>query len=103
MRQLPVSFSEEALTDLEDIFFFLLENGAAVDTGLRFIERIKKKCQKVGHAPHGYPERLGLGMGIRLVPFERSAMIAYRLTEETVEVVRVLYGGRDYDALIVLK
>ena len=103
MRQWPVRLSEEALSDLEDIFFFLLENGVVTETGLRFIDRIKQKCLKIGDAPFGYPERPGLGLGIRIVPFERSAMIAYRLVGETVEVVRVLYGGRDYETLTALK
>ena len=32
-----------------------------------------------------------------MVPFERSAVIVYRVGK-TVEIVNVFYGGRDYEA-----
>ena len=40
-----------------------------------------------------------LGPDLRLHPFERRAMIVYRVTPETVEVFGVYYGGRDLAAL----
>jgi len=40
-----------------------------------------------------------LGPDLRLHPFERRAMIVYRVTPETVEVLGVYYGGRDLAAL----
>jgi toxin ParE1/3/4 len=50
--------------------------------------------------PEGNPARSDLGPGIRLAPFERSAVILYCLTDTAVEIVRVLYGGRDYQSLL---
>lgn len=97
MLHAPVRFSEEALSDLEDIFFLLIDNGAAVEVGLHYIERIRQRCATIGDAPQGYPLRPRLGPGIRLVPFERSATIVYRLSGGAVEIIRVLYGGRDYE------
>jgi toxin ParE1/3/4 len=35
---------------------------------------------------------------LRTVPFERKAVIAYRVTN-AVEITNVFYGGRDYEAL----
>jgi toxin ParE1/3/4 len=97
MRHASVRLSEEALSDLEDIFFLLIDNGADVAVGLRYLGRIRQRCAKIGDAPQGYPLRPRLGPGIRLVPFERSATIVYRLSGGDVEIVRVLYGGRDYE------
>ncbi|MGO6899277.1 type II toxin-antitoxin system RelE/ParE family toxin, partial [Rhizobium ruizarguesonis] len=39
-----------------------------------------------------------LAPGLRTVPFEHSAVIAYRVTK-AVEIVNVFYGGRDYESL----
>jgi toxin ParE1/3/4 len=36
--------------------------------------------------------------GLRTVPFERKAVIAYRVTK-AVEITNIFYGGRDYEAL----
>ena len=33
------------------------------------------------------------------MPFEHSAVIAYRVEGDRVRVVNVLYGGRDFEAL----
>lgn len=35
--------------------------------------------------------------GIRILGFERRVVIAYRVRAGEVEIVRVLYGGRDLD------
>ena len=37
--------------------------------------------------------------GLRTVPFERSAVIAYRVENDTVEITNIFYGGQDYEAL----
>jgi toxin ParE1/3/4 len=36
--------------------------------------------------------------GLRTIPFERRAVIAYRVTN-AVEITNIFYGGRDYEAL----
>jgi toxin ParE1/3/4 len=100
MRQLPVRFREEAISDLDEVMTYLLDQGADVAVVQGFISRIRRQCEKVGDAPEGYPARSDLGPGIRIVPFERSAVIAYRIAADTVEIVNVFYGGRDYEALM---
>jgi toxin ParE1/3/4 len=100
MRRLPVRFREEAIADLEEVIVYLAEQGADVAVIRGFINRIRRQCEKVGDAPEGYPAREDLGPGIRIVPFERSAVIAYRIEQEKVEIVNVFYGGRDYEALM---
>jgi toxin ParE1/3/4 len=38
-----------------------------------------------------------LAPGLRSIPFERRATIYYRAVDDAVEVVRILYAGRDRD------
>ena len=40
-----------------------------------------------------------LGPGFRLHPFERRAVIIYRVRPEAVEILGIYYGGRDLAAL----
>jgi toxin ParE1/3/4 len=34
-----------------------------------------------------------------MVPFERTAVITYIVTDTRVEITNIFYGGRDYEAL----
>jgi toxin ParE1/3/4 len=100
MRQLPVYLREEAIADLEDIYDFIVANGGPPEVAIGFVRRIRARCEKVGSAPEGGVARPDLGSGIRLVPFEKTAVVAYRIHDDAVEVLNIFYGGRDYEALL---
>lgn len=100
MRPLQVRFREEAIADLEEVIAYLADQGADQTVIRGFIGRIRRQCEKIGDSPNGIPSREDLGPGIRIAPFERSAVIAYRVVESTLEIVNVFYGGRDYAALM---
>lgn len=100
MRSRPVLFREEAITDLEEVAAYLAAQGAHEIVVRNFLQRIRMQCEAIGSLPEGYPERPDLGPEIRLAPFERLAMIAFRVTNDAVEIVNVFYGGRDYAAIL---
>ena len=37
--------------------------------------------------------------GLRTIPFERSAVIAYKVEDDRVRIGNVFYGGRNFEAL----
>jgi toxin ParE1/3/4 len=96
MRRLPVLYRQEAGADLDNILIYLVEQRASGRIARGFVARIKARCQDIGDVPEGFPARSDLGPGIRLAQFERSAVIS----DEAVEIVRVLYGGRNYEAIM---
>jgi toxin ParE1/3/4 len=49
--------------------------------------------------PLGGRPRDDLAAGLRTVPFERTAVIAYVVSGDLVEVINIFYGGRDYEAI----
>jgi toxin ParE1/3/4 len=61
--------------------------------------RIRERCARIGDAPHGGRPRDDLAAGLRTVPFEKSAVIAYVVDGERVQITNIFYGGRDYEAL----
>jgi toxin ParE1/3/4 len=63
---------------------------------IAFVRRIRDHCAKLAYMPERGPSRDDLVAGIRILPFERSAVMIYRIDKDTVRILRVLYGGRDY-------
>jgi toxin ParE1/3/4 len=100
MKRLPVRLRPAAALDLEEIAAYIAEQSQSAEVALGFVRRIRRRCEKIGDAPRGASERHALGAGLRLVPFEKSAVIVYRVVDDSVEIVNVFYGGRDYAALL---
>lgn len=100
MERFAVVFRPQALTDIEAILLYVLEVSRSVQTASAFTDRIYARCERIGDAPHGGVAREDLGSGIRLVPFEKRAVILYRLEGHAVVIVNIFYGGRDYAALM---
>ncbi|MBC8129967.1 MAG: type II toxin-antitoxin system RelE/ParE family toxin [Rhizobiaceae bacterium] len=98
MQRLDVFFRPEALTDLQAIYRAVLDVSRSDMIASRFVERMMMRCRKIGDVPRGGRARDDLLPGLRTVPFERSAVIAYRVADQ-VEIPNVFYGGRDYEAL----
>jgi toxin ParE1/3/4 len=52
----------------------------------------------------GSPEqgraRPDLGSGLRLVPFGRSVVVVYQVVGDAIEILRIFYGGQDYETIM---
>ncbi|EMS96056.1 hypothetical protein H009_19437 [Agrobacterium tumefaciens str. Cherry 2E-2-2] len=98
MRRVNVTYRPEALADLKHIHtdIAILSQSRVVAT--RYVERIMARCRKIGDAPRGGRSRDDLYRGLRTVPFERSAIIAYVVTE-AVEITNIFHSREDYEAL----
>ncbi|MFL9827051.1 type II toxin-antitoxin system RelE/ParE family toxin [Rhodoplanes sp. SY1] len=99
MRRLKVRYRPEALADLEDIFRVVLHLSSNQITAERFVDRIRRRCRRIGNVPLGSRARDDLEPGLRTAPFEHSAVIAYTVEDDCVRIVNIFYSGRDYEAL----
>jgi toxin ParE1/3/4 len=97
MLRYKVFFRPSAEKDLLNIFDRVFEVSQHHGTAQQFVSRIIQRCRRVGNVPFGGRPRDDLFAGMRTVPFERSAVIAYVVTDK-VEIINIFYGGRDYDA-----
>jgi toxin ParE1/3/4 len=86
------------MDDLQKIYRFIAEASRSHRVAAEFVERIMRRCSAIGDAPNGGRPRDDLHPGLRTVPFETSAVIAYVVSSE-VEITNIFYGGRDYEAL----
>ena len=98
MRRLEVVYRPAALADLQDIYRIVFRFSESHRTAAGFVERIMARARRIGDAPLGGRSRDDLAAGLRTIPFERTAVIAYRVLER-VEITNVFYGRRDYEAL----
>lgn len=99
MRRLRVRYRPEAYADLENIFHYVLRASGSQVTARRFVTRIRNRCNRIGNVPRGGRPRDDLELGLRTVPFEHSAVIAYKVEDGAVRIVNIFFGGRDYEAL----
>lgn len=100
MKRRPVDFSRAALIDLETIYLYVLDKSRSAGVATKYVDRIVDRCERIGDAPHGGAPRPDLGDGIRLVPFEHSAVILYRVENGCVAITNVFHGGRDYQSIL---
>ena len=90
-----VVFRPSTRSDLFAIYNYIeKESGAARAGG--YIDRIEAACMALSTFPERGIVRDAIGSGIRVVGFERRASILFRVHEERVLILRILYGGQDY-------
>jgi toxin ParE1/3/4 len=93
-----VVITAEAEADLEQIAAYVAEQSPR--SALTLVRELRDRCESLLDTPRGYPlvpryEHLG----IRRRPFGRF-LIFYRVGDDTIEVIHVLHGARDYEALL---
>ena len=99
MKRLRVDFSEEAIADIDSIYEFIFDRSRSAQIADGFINRIEARCQKIGDTPHGGRARDDWAPGMRAVPFEKTALIGYRVEADQVVITNIFYHGRDVDAV----
>lgn len=87
-------FRPRAAEDLRTTYVHIAEE-AGHDRAGDYLERIEKACRTLQTFPERGTVRDQILPGLRVIGFERSASIAFRVIGDTVEVLRVLRRGQD--------
>jgi toxin ParE1/3/4 len=94
-----IEFSPEALGDLIDLYDHIaLRDGT--ERAIGYIDRIENTCRSLSVFPDRGINRDDLRSGLRILGFERRAVIAFQFTADSVIILRILYGGRDLETLL---
>lgn len=91
-----VTLSDAAEADLIALHDFIFDS-SGIGRADRFIGRIYEACLSLALFPERGRSRDDLAAGLRTMPFERRALIAYQIKGARVVIVRILYAGRDYE------
>lgn len=94
-----VVFSPEARDDLLQLYLFIAERSGEA-RALAYSERIEAWCRSLATFPERGRRRDDLLPGLRVAGFERRVAIAFHVSPGLVTLDRILYGGRDLDAMI---
>ena len=91
-----VAFTRRAQADLHGIFDYLADR-FGLTNAQRYVEQIEKTCLSLGTLPNRGTDRSDLRPGLRTMGFRRRVTIAFRVKENSVGILRILYGGRSVD------
>jgi toxin ParE1/3/4 len=92
-----VVLSKEAEADLTALHDYIFDK-SGIAPAERYIARIYAACHSLASFPARGQPRSDLSPGLRTIPFERRATIAYTIEGKRVTIARVLYAGRDYES-----
>ena len=88
--------STEAIRDMEQILDYLANTN--INAGEKFLEEFSKKCRYLTQFPLMGRSYREIRPYLRGLPM-KNYIIFYRLTKQGLEIMRVVKGERDLDAL----
>lgn len=96
MKARAVQYAPEARDDLIALYEWIsAKAGAQIAIG--YIERIRAYCDGFDLASERGTARDDVRPGLRIVGFERRLTIAFSVSDETVTILRVFYGGQNWE------
>lgn len=94
-----VVYSEESLADLEDIWEFVA--GGGEEAASRLVQALVDHCQRLAQFPFSHPVLSGFPYPDVRRAVLRPWVILYQVRDTHVEVLRVVFGGRDLSSLSI--
>ncbi|KAF3887824.1 MULTISPECIES: type II toxin-antitoxin system RelE/ParE family toxin [Nostocales] len=88
--------SPAANQDLEEIIDYFTSRN--IDTGEHFIDEFNKKCKNLANFPNMGRSYANIKDYLRGVPLN-GYIILYRVTDNGIEILRVVSGYRDLESL----
>lgn len=94
-----VVFTPAAERQVERLYRYIAGR-ASEQRAANYVERIVDHCQGLATFPERGTRRDDILPGLRIVGFERRITIAFLVEPGQVVIQGVLYGGRNYEALL---
>lgn len=100
MKKFEVTFRPLAEADLFELYRYIAEQTGHQIAGA-YIERIEAACLALATFPERGRRRDDIRPGLRTMGFERRATIVFQVRRTEVLIVRIFYGGRDYERALL--
>ena len=91
-----VDFTSAARADLREIALRIAEH--SVRRSFTYVDEIEARCHRIATFPRAGAPRPQWGAEIRIVVHGKY-VIVHRPRDETVQILRIVHGARDLDAL----
>jgi toxin ParE1/3/4 len=99
MRSLELRFRKRARAELFALYEHIADEAGDEIAG-NYIARIEEACVSLTTFPLRGTRRDDLAPGLRTIEFERRALTAFRVGRDAVTIVRIFYGGRDFERIL---
>ncbi len=96
MKKFEVVFRPAAEADLLALHRHIAED-AGLEVAGGYIGRIEEACLALETSPKRGTSRDDIRSGLRVMGFERRVTILFQVGKAEVTIVRILYGGQDYE------
>lgn len=94
MKKFEVRFLAEAIDDLDALYSYIAKQ-SSFEIADGYLARIERFCFSLQSFPQRGTVVAGDVPGLRTMGFEHRVTILFRVGDERVEILRILYGGRD--------
>jgi toxin ParE1/3/4 len=94
MERRNIVWRPKARLDLLALYDWIAEQ-AAPKTAYDYTSNIEAHVAKLANFPERGTPRDDLVAGLRTIPYRRRTVNAYRVLEAGVEILALVYGGRD--------
>jgi len=91
-----VSFRPHAEDNLFELYRYIAEDAGLATAG-GYIDRIEAACLALETFPLRGRAQDDIRPGLRTLDFERRAVVVYQVMAREVVIVRIFYGGQDYE------
>jgi toxin ParE1/3/4 len=99
MKRHKVELRPRAKADLNELALYIARH-ATPSVALAYTRRIREFCSRLQYFPERGRRRDDVRPGLRTMGFEGRVSIVFEVSDGAVGIVRILYGGRDLEALL---
>lgn len=99
MKRHRITFRPRAEADLFGLYRHIAEEGGHEAAGI-YVDRIEAACMALQIFPERGTRRDDIRRGLRTMGLERRATIVFEVKRSEVVVIRVFYGGQDYERVL---
>lgn len=96
VKKFEVAFRPAAVADLDALYGHIADESGLLIAG-DYVDRIEAACLSLETSPMRGTTRDDIRQGLRIMGFERRVTILFHVGKTTVTIVRILYGGQDYE------
>lgn len=91
-------YRPDALADLDEIYDHIARDNP--QRAFAYIADIRERCRHLVAHPELGPRREDLGRGIRTHSIFRRIVVACRIEDDAIVIVRIFSAGRDHAAIM---
>ncbi|MFU2485928.1 type II toxin-antitoxin system RelE/ParE family toxin [Thauera sp. WH-1] len=94
-----IVFSPEAQEQLVELYRYIAR-AASPETAARYTDAIVSYCESLRTFPHRGTMRDDVRPGLRVTNYKKRTVIAFDVSDRTVSVIGIFYGGQDYETTL---